>query len=198
MAPLPNTRHERFCQAIVEGKAVDEAYAFAGYARNYANAARLAKTSHVLTRIDELRTTIAYRHDMTADRLMGAYIEIVEFDPRSLFKWDKNGTCVVRASDELTPQVARMVESIEVKKDGSLKLKWAKRTDALDQIGRMIGAFKDKLEVKDVTPREDDASNIELARRAAFMLGRAVERMSSQQQPRVIDAATVDAGSEPV
>jgi hypothetical protein len=41
MGPLANQRHERFAQALAQGKTATEAYALAGYRANDGNASRL-------------------------------------------------------------------------------------------------------------------------------------------------------------
>jgi phage terminase small subunit len=44
MGTLANQRHERFAQALAQGKSATEAYALAGYKANDGNASRMKGT----------------------------------------------------------------------------------------------------------------------------------------------------------
>lgn len=59
MPVLKNSRHERFCQAIVSGMAAAPAYVAAGYKEDRSHAAKLATKSHIVARIEELNTKVA-------------------------------------------------------------------------------------------------------------------------------------------
>ena len=54
MSTLKNERHEKFCQALVQGKSKVDAYVIAGYAPSRPNASTLANKEHVRQRVDEL------------------------------------------------------------------------------------------------------------------------------------------------
>lgn len=57
--PLTNDKHERFCQAILKGETLAQAYVSAGYKPNEKNAARLKKNEGVAARIAELQEKAA-------------------------------------------------------------------------------------------------------------------------------------------
>jgi hypothetical protein len=54
MPPLPNPRHERFVQGLVEGKPKVKAYEDAGYSPDRGNAVRLTTNDSILERYAEL------------------------------------------------------------------------------------------------------------------------------------------------
>ena len=59
--PLPNHKHERFCQAIVKGATANEAYVEAGYASNRGNASALKCQESIKRRIATLQAQMAQR-----------------------------------------------------------------------------------------------------------------------------------------
>lgn len=65
MPVLKNQRHERFAQALFEGKSASEAYVIAGYAYNEGNACRLKGNEQVRERLDELQGKAAERTEIT-------------------------------------------------------------------------------------------------------------------------------------
>jgi phage terminase small subunit len=64
--PLKNEKHERFCQALVGGETLAQAYVTAGYKPNEKNAARLKKIEGVTARIAELQEKAADMAVLTA------------------------------------------------------------------------------------------------------------------------------------
>ena len=54
MGPLANQRHERFAQALAEGKTAAEAYVLAGYKANDGNASRLKGNERISARVQEI------------------------------------------------------------------------------------------------------------------------------------------------
>lgn len=61
MPVLKNPRHEKFAQAVVEGKSAAEAYADAGFKPQRQNAARLMSNDDVVARVKELQAEGAER-----------------------------------------------------------------------------------------------------------------------------------------
>lgn len=59
--PLPNTRHERFAQAVASGKTATAAYVAAGYKPNDGNAATLKGNQRISARIAHLQSLAASR-----------------------------------------------------------------------------------------------------------------------------------------
>jgi phage terminase small subunit len=59
MPPLPNPRHELFCQKIIKGKTQTEAYREAGYVDDRRNASRLVTTN------DDIQKRLAELFDET-------------------------------------------------------------------------------------------------------------------------------------
>jgi|SRR3990167_10174140 len=55
MPLLKNARHEEFCQQVVKGKSLVDAYESAGYVRHDGNSSALAARAEVAARIAEIR-----------------------------------------------------------------------------------------------------------------------------------------------
>ena len=69
MAPLRNVRHEKFCQALLEGRSATAAYAQAGYVRDEGNAARLRVNPRIEERLAELQGEIAKETKVTVESI---------------------------------------------------------------------------------------------------------------------------------
>jgi phage terminase small subunit len=70
MGPLANPRHERFCQALFEGKPASTAYAEAGYSPHDGNCIRLRGNERVKARLAELQEAVARKSEVTVESLL--------------------------------------------------------------------------------------------------------------------------------
>jgi hypothetical protein len=70
MSILPNPRHERFAQALAEGKPACAAYEEAGYRRNDGNAVRMKGNENIKIRVGELQEQGAERAVVTLEGLI--------------------------------------------------------------------------------------------------------------------------------
>ena len=70
MPVLPNPRHEKFAQALAEGKSATEAYEIAGYTPNDGNAARMKGNDRIMDRVAELQEQGAERSLVTLESLI--------------------------------------------------------------------------------------------------------------------------------
>ena len=70
MPTLPNPRHEKFAQALTEGKTASSAYEQAGYSRNDGNAVRLKGNEKIKSRVSELQGQGAERAVVTLQSLI--------------------------------------------------------------------------------------------------------------------------------
>lgn len=63
MPPLRNTRHEKFCLLLVDGKPASHAYPEAGYKEHRHNAATLARSKHIQARVAEILAEKQAKHE---------------------------------------------------------------------------------------------------------------------------------------
>lgn len=75
MAVLANAKHERFAQAIAQGKTATEAMELAGYS-DPRNSTRLTKKDEIRTRIAELQNAGSLRVEVTIASLIEEAAEI--------------------------------------------------------------------------------------------------------------------------
>lgn len=109
MPPLPNARHERFVQALFEGKPANKAYEEAGYSYNEGNAGRLNRNEQVKARLAELQNAMAEQKEMTVESL------ISELDALSAQATsDKQFSAAVRAVSEKIKLSGLAVQKVEV------------------------------------------------------------------------------------
>ena len=71
MPLLANPRHERFSQALLEGKPASTAYEEAGYVPNDGNAIRLKGNERVQARLRELQEAVAKKTEVTVESTIG-------------------------------------------------------------------------------------------------------------------------------
>ena len=86
MPVLKNARHERFAQALAQGKSAIEAYATAGFKPNRSHASRLVAKGNVRKRVEEIKSKVSEKAEWTAaDRLMALktiFDKAADSDPR--------------------------------------------------------------------------------------------------------------------
>jgi phage terminase small subunit len=171
MPVLKNAKHERFAQAISEGKSNAEAYVWAGYETN-ANAAavsanRLLKDAKISGRIAELlkrREDIEVRATEKAvdklaiskERILSELAKIGFADIRKAVKWghrqlDDEGDAgevkftndvAILPSEEIDDETAGAIAEISETQNG-IKVKLHDKRAALVDMGKHLGIFKD-------------------------------------------------------
>ena len=70
MGRLANQRHERFAQALAQGKSASEAYVLAGYKANDGNASRLKGNERISARVQEIVGRAAERAEIDVERIL--------------------------------------------------------------------------------------------------------------------------------
>jgi phage terminase small subunit len=109
MAPLRNTRHEKFCQFLLQGETAIDAHEKAGFARSDANSSRLKANAKVAERLAELQNEVAGENKITVasllDELEDARKRADSLDMLS---------AVVKAISEKAKIAGLMVQKVEV------------------------------------------------------------------------------------
>jgi phage terminase small subunit len=165
------------------------------------NANLLLKNTKVVTRIQELQSAAAARNEVTVDRIVQEFRKIGFSDIRRAANWRSHlvteednpagGEVLVIKntyshhvdfvpSDELDDATAAAIAEVSVTAQGP-KIKFHNKVDALTKLGQHFGMFKDTVEITGkgggpIKVAGDPLSDLEAARRVAFLLGRAVER----------------------
>lgn len=109
MAPLRNVRHEKFCQALLEGRSATAAYAQAGYVRDEGNAARLRVNPRIEERLAELQGEIAKETKVTVESICRELDEA-----NQVAKERGQASAMVSASALRAKLAGLMVDKVEV------------------------------------------------------------------------------------
>lgn len=106
MPTLSNPKHERFTQALAKGETADAAYVTAGYKANRHNAAALARSQHISTRLAELLERVAIRTEMTIASVTERLLRIADVAEKTGIETDEE-TGVTTGSSSKHLSVAR-------------------------------------------------------------------------------------------
>jgi hypothetical protein len=109
MGTLTNPRHERFAQALFEGKSADEAFVIAGYKRNRGNASRLKANENVSRRLADLQAQAAKSVKITIESICEELSEAT-----AVAKSKGQAQAMVSASALRAKLAGLMVERVEV------------------------------------------------------------------------------------
>jgi phage terminase small subunit len=92
MGILINLRHERFAQALAQGKAANEAYALSGYKANDGNASRLKGNERISARVQEIVGRAAERAEVSLERILRELAAIAFSDITKAVTWVSKST----------------------------------------------------------------------------------------------------------
>jgi phage terminase small subunit len=70
MGTLANQRHERFAEALAQGKTATEAYVLAGYEANDGNASRMTGNDRIAARVQEIVGRAAEGAEVSIERIL--------------------------------------------------------------------------------------------------------------------------------
>jgi phage terminase small subunit len=164
---LKNARHERFCQEVVKGKHIDEAYEVAGYAPSRSNAHTLRRKKHIQERLCELfekRDTIdsvatakaLEKLAITKEAILSELAKLAFANMADYMTVDLDGDPTLNFKDLTRDQAAALTEvTVESFRDGRtdsrqvrrVKFKLADKRAALVDLGKHFGMFIERHEV---------------------------------------------------
>lgn len=109
---MPNTRHERFAQALVKGLSATEASTEAGYTGDRGAASRLSANANIRARVAELQRIAANQAVFTVETITANLSRIAEKAERV---GDSAGLSVARASNmDIAKLLGLIVDRSEV------------------------------------------------------------------------------------
>jgi len=167
MPVLDNARHERFAQALAEGKTADEAYTLAGYRANRGNATTLKANQSISDRVTEILQRGAERAEISEEMVLRELAKIGFSDIRKAIKWnghliteedqpDGGDVLVVKTivnnhvtlidSDDLDDETAAAIAKISQNATGGISLQMHDKRAALVDIGKHLGMFVERTE----------------------------------------------------
>ena len=159
---LANLRHERFAQALAQGKAANEAYAQAGYRANDGNASRLKGNERISARVQEIVGRAAERAEVSLERVLRELAAIAFSDISKAVTWgvqvreeeDEHGqrVKVIRVkvitsavslvpSDRLDENTAAAIAAVSRGSNGAVRIRMHNKLAALVVLGKHLGMF---------------------------------------------------------
>ncbi len=160
MTILKNSKHEKFSQELAKGMTNEAAYVAAGYAPSASNAHRLRQNEKILARVTEIQAQGAEIAGVTVARVLEELTKIAMADITDAVEWgeaiptqipDTDDLAFVQGvrmkpSESLPQHVRAAISEIRKTKEG-ITVKFHSKTAALEQLGRHLGMFSDKLAV---------------------------------------------------
>ncbi len=155
---LANLRHERFAQALAQGKAANEAYALAGYRANDGNASRLKGNERISARVQEIVGRAADRAEVSLERVLRELKAIAFSNISKAVTWgpsvqvreeEEDGhrvKVIVNAvllvpSDKLDENTAAAIAAVSQGSNGAVRIKMHNKLAALVVLGKYLGMF---------------------------------------------------------
>lgn len=145
MPLLDNQHHEIFAQNLARGKPQLEAYTIAGYIENAGNASKLAAEAHIQDRVRELKSIIAARSLVSADRVLAELARIGFADITEAVRI-VDGKVQVVDTAQLSPDLRAAMSEISQGRDG-IKVKLHDKRAALENLGKHLGLFKENIDL---------------------------------------------------
>ena len=159
-------QQEAFAQAVITTKTLSDAYRSAYDCSNMAtesinvNASKEAKHTKVALRVAELRDRASRAADVSLDRWYREQARLAFPDIAGLYNQD--GT--IKPIHEMSDDAKAIISGIDIEYPGGedapvmvVKIKQHSKNQALDQLGRALGAYeKDNKQKNDIIPEIPD------------------------------------------
>ena len=159
MGPLANQRHERFAQALAQGKTATEAYVVAGYKANDGNASRMKGNERISARVQEIVGRAAERAEVSVERVLRELAAIAFSNITKAVTWgpsvqvreekDESGQRVKVVTsavslvprDKLDENTAAAIAVVSQSSTGALSVRMHDKLAALVALGKRLGMF---------------------------------------------------------
>lgn len=196
MPVLKNARHERFAQELARGSSLLDAYARAGYGRHGTAAGLLRANRTVEARYLELMQAAARQTEVTAASVINELAKLAFANISDFIRVDEAGIPQPDFTRMTREQAAAVVEitvnefesgrSAEGRAMRRMRFKLADKRAALADLGKMLGLFRQHVEVtgRGGGPVEtQQISDFDAARRIAFVLAKASVKTRPETPP---------------
>ena len=158
---LANPRHERFAQALAQGKPATKAYVLAGYKANDGNASRMKGNERISARVEEIVGRAAQRAGVSLERTLRELAAIAFSDISKAVTWgpsiqvreeDEDGhrvKVIVNAvllvpSDKLDEDTAAAISAVSAGPAGAVRIRMHNKLSALVVLGKYLGMFDER------------------------------------------------------
>lgn len=192
-----SARQLRFIEEYLVDTNATRAAMAAGYAESGISAVgyRLLRSPSVRAELAKRRANRSHKLDISAERVLLEYMRIAFLDPAILFD-DETGE--IKPVNEQPEDVRRAIKEMtfETDKDGNprITVKLSDKQRALDALAKHLGLFEAD-NTQRIDPEKREYSEIEIARRIAYMLHRGGKALEAQQR-QTLEAEVMNATSE--
>jgi phage terminase small subunit len=162
--PTPRSvdRVHRFVEAYLSnGNNATRAAVAAGLSAKTATSTggRMLRSVRVRTLLDVRRADLAKKYELTTENVMRSMAQALHFDPRKLYNEDGSLKRVIDLDDDtaMALQAVEVTEQMasEISGAGEVvpvqvltkKVKWLDKNTARDQAAKVLGLFKEKIEI---------------------------------------------------
>jgi phage terminase small subunit len=141
-AYMLDERHIEFCEAMLQGKGLRQAYEAAGFdvdEKGYETARALLDRNDVQTYMAIRRAELMAKSNVNTERVIAEMSLIAFWDPAEAVGDDI--TCP-RDIAKLPERVRRAIVGWKYDKFGNFILQWANKQTALDQLAKILGLYQ--------------------------------------------------------
>lgn len=153
-----NAKQEIFAQAVAAGHSASAAYVMAGYCAHAANASRLVKKEHIMSRVEHLRSQRAgviaesiRKEGVDVARTVAELAKIAFSDLREAFtdqgtlrppnEWPDSLSAAVSSVKVITRTIAKSEEDGALQVEYITEIKLWNKLGALEKLGRYLHSF---------------------------------------------------------
>lgn len=164
-------------QALVSGKPVEDAYRLAGYKADDSHGSRLMRRPAIQRRYDELVAEAARHTEVTGARVMEELAAMAFANILDFFTIGADGVPRADLARITRQQAKAMVEATMDERTGRVRIKLGDKRAALVDLAKMLGLFREQIEVTQPKSREQqELDEFEAAKRICFVLNSAIDR----------------------
>jgi phage terminase small subunit len=145
MPLLKDPQREIFATQIAKGVAPIKAYITAGYGESSGQPYELVDAPDVATRIGEIRSVMAMRAQVSADRVIAELARIGFADITEMVSIER-GRLKMKDTKDISPDLRAAISEIQKGKTG-IRVKLHDKIAALQHIGKHLGLFKENVDL---------------------------------------------------
>jgi phage terminase small subunit len=142
---LKNPKHEKFCQAVAEGKTNVQAYVIAGYKENIGNASTFACRPEIKERVNQIRVEGAAAAQVSVRRVVTELARVAFADITEAMEII-DGKVRIKDTAQWSTNLRAAVAEISDGREG-VRVKFHSKPQAIETLARHLAMFKDNVDL---------------------------------------------------
>jgi len=143
--PLKNQRHEKFAQAVAEGKTNVQAYVIAGYKENIGNASTLACRPEIKERVNQIKVEAAAAAQVTVRRVVTELARVAFTDITEAMEII-DGKVRIKDTAQWSANLRAAVAEISDGREG-VRIKFHSKSQAIETLARHLSMYRDNVDL---------------------------------------------------